>query len=234
VAYNINHRKHVVDYLNQFTVGTPNQIVKALPKAKRTPTSYSTVSQAINRFVDEGIVRRVGPGLYALATSDATPVDALCRKDEVFCAILGFLETPSLTSTATSSKAILNALEDKGFARPRVQAKLLKLLKLGVITKSKYFGTGRYYSIKKEAFEPAEWRETLEGVGFRTPRTIAAKPRAPKMPHSKGIAGESVPAFNILRRRKHKPDPILTKPPATPQPEQLTVPTPGRESSIFD
>jgi hypothetical protein len=236
MAYNINHRKHATEYLKQHTAGTTSQIVKALPKAKRTPAVYSTMNQCLGRMLGEGTLRRVAPGCYALATEQITPIDALCKMDECYCYILGLLEKPSMSMSAVSVKDIYEALALKGFSKIHTHKKLRNLENIGVLAKKKHFGHGPYYwSIKQVGFDPAEWRTTADGTGFKPPRAIAVPLRKSKTPRANGIAGESVPAFNILRKRGTQRDPATVTIP-TPQtqqaaePEEFTIPRP----SIFD
>lgn len=216
MSYKVNHQKHISEYLQRYTTGTPKEITQALPKAKRTATIYSTISQAILLMVDKGLLRRVGPGTYASALKDVAPIDVMSYRDECCSRILAMLE-PRRHHEAVASKEIYDELRSRGFDQPLVMRRLRRLRDLGVISKK-----GSRWRITNDAFEPTEWRAQFAGTGFTKAQPVPVR-RSPRTPSGNGVLGESVPAHNIHRTHHSQRERVA-----------LTVPQPGKEFSIFD
>jgi hypothetical protein len=223
MSYKINHKKHILDYLQRYTTGTPKEIAAAFPKAKRKPTTYTMIAQALLKLYHMGKVKRVAPGVYASMLKDVSPVDTLCDRDDLARRILQVLE-PKRGHMVPSS-AIYAHTAALGIGIPATLVKLRKLKAQGIVGKQR-----SSWFITELAFANLEW---LKGEGFAPAPPIQLDPIG-KMPSRKGIAGEPVPAANILRKHALQRDRTPIVQPKPTQPEEFTVPTPGRESSIFD
>jgi hypothetical protein len=223
--YRKNHKKHIVDYLQRYVTGTTKDIAAALPKHKRTPTSYSVICQATSKLLAEGLIRRVAPGTYASLVAEVPPMTAMSDRDEAMGPILRLLAASP--NKATPKQEVYDFMQLMGVDQATTQVKLRKLRVLGVVDKR-----GSSWYLTPMATKAAEWHNG----SFEPAAPIQLDPIG-KMPSRKGIAGEPVPAANILRKhalqRERTPIAFFAQPKPT-QPEEFTVPTPGRESSIFD
>jgi hypothetical protein len=218
MSYAINYQKHILDYLRQHVTGTSKEIVEALPKGKRRATASSMITQALILLCSKGEVVRVAQGVYAQVHAKVSLAHILSDRDECSARIITLLESRRNQWTATDQIVCeLSKSSNQVCYKTNVKHRLKRMEAHGIVHKDNKLDA---WHIRAEA---------VEG------RAAAVPLRKSKTPRANGIAGESVPAYNILRKRGTHRDPATiaipipqTQPAA--EPEQFTIPPP----SIFD
>lgn len=219
MSYAINYHQHIRDYCKQYGMGTPSEIAAALPKRKRRKTSVPMVAQALGVMLERGLVKRLSRGVYSMSFARVGKADSLAHGDELLRALIEMLKPHPNTGVHTSD--IYAALVDRqpGWTQALVGKKLRRLKAAGVVFKVHM-----------------HWVIRLESMRIHIPDFV----RKPQTKYARGLAFDTVPAHNILRKdgRLLERVPIVAPAPKTNsqiarQPE-FSIPNPGDTFSIFD